>query len=317
MMNHTKHRMAMLFAGQGAQYPGMGKDLYEKSPAARAVFDMGERMRPGTLALTFDGDAAALSMTEHTQPSLFLTDLACARAATEAGVDPVCAAGFSLGEISALAFCGVLSDEDAFALVCRRGEVMAACAAAVPGGMAAVLKLSDEAVETLCTEYTAATGYRVYPVNYNSPGQIACAGEADGMDGFLAAVKAAGGRGVKLNVSGAFHTPFMVDAAAALRDMLDGMETCAPRIPLYANRTGKPYPADRAAIVDLICEQVMHSVRWKQAIMDMAECHRVDAFLEVGAGKTLCGLVGRTIPEARVLHLCDPHELDELKTFVE
>lgn len=300
-------KTAFLFAGQGAQYPGMGRSLYEASPAARAVFDMGERLRPGTLDLCFAGNAAALSLTENTQPCLFLTDLACARAAVEAGVTPVAAAGFSLGEIAALAFCGVLSDEDAFRLVCRRGEAMAACAAETPGGMAAILKLEDTVVEELCRG-----AGEVYPVNYNSPGQIACAGTVEGVDALIAAAKTAGGRAVRLNVSGAFHTPFMEKAGCVLREILSGMEIHAPQIPLYANRTACPYPAHREGIAVLISEQVCHSVLWKQTVLAL-DADGVETYLEVGAGKTLCGLVGRTLPGASVLHLGEADELDALK----
>ncbi len=302
-------KTAILFAGQGAQFPGMGRELYDSSPAARAVFDMGERLRPGTLDLCFAGDSATLSLTENTQPCLFLTDLACARTAVEAGVTPVAVAGFSLGEIAALAFAGVLSDEDAFRLVCRRGESMAACAAAHPGGMAAVLKLDDTAVEALC-----AAAREVWPVNYNAPGQVACAGAADEMDTFTAAVKAAGGRAMKLNVSGAFHTPYMAAAFATLAEVLADMDIHAPALPLYANRTASPYPTDRAGITALICEQVCHSVRWKHTLLAMAATG-IEAYLEVGAGKTLSGLVTRTLPGALTLHLGEPSELDSLSVL--
>ncbi len=299
-------KTAFLFAGQGSQFPGMGQDLYESSPAARAVFDMGERLRPGTLDLCFAGDAATLSLTENTQPCLFLMDLACARTAVEAGVIPTAAAGFSLGEIAALAFAGILSDEDAFRLVCRRGESMAACATEHPGGMAAVLKLEDEVIEALCTACR-----EVWPVNYNSPGQVACAGAADEMEVFAASVKAAGGRAMKLNVSGAFHTPYMESASATLADVLSGMAIHAPTIPLYANRTAAPYPSDRTAITTLICEQVCHSVRWKHTLHAMAAAG-IEAYLEVGAGKTLSGLVSRTLPGAVVFHLGESADMADL-----
>ncbi len=303
-------RTAFLFAGQGAQYPGMGQALYATSPAARAVFDMGEHRRPGTLSLCFEGEAATLAQTENTQPCLFLTDLACARAAEEAGLRATSVAGFSLGEIAALAFAGVLSDEDAFTLVCRRGEAMAACAAAMPGGMAAVLKLTDAEVEAICASLD-----RVYPVNYNAPGQVACAGAASDMEAFVRAVKEAGGRAMKLNVSGAFHTPFMQEASAVLRRTLADMEICAPRLPLYANRNACPYPDDRAGIVERICEQVCHSVRWRHTIEAMDAEQGIEAYIEMGAGRTLCGLVERTLPGATTLHLCEPDELDALRAY--
>lgn len=302
-------KTAFLFAGQGAQYPGMGRALYEASPAARAVFHMGETLRPGTLATCFEGDAETLSLTQNTQPCLFLCDLASAVAAEEAGVTPSFAAGFSLGEIAALAFAGVLSHEDAFTLVCRRGEAMAACAAAHPGGMAAVLKLEDRAVEALCESHG-----EVWPVNYNAPGQVACAGAARELEPFMASVKAAGGRALRLNVSGAFHTPYMAEASRVLAHTLEGMELHPPRIPLYANVTAAPYPAHREGMVALITEQVCHSVRWRQSVEALAAAG-AEVFLEVGAGKTLSGLVTRTLPAARVAHLSDPEELEELRAL--
>ncbi len=297
-------KTAFLFAGQGAQYSGMGKTLYDASPAARAVFDMGERLRPGTLALCFGTDDQALAETVNTQPCLFLTDLAAARAAVEAGVVAACAAGFSLGEIAALAFCGILSDEDAFRLVCLRAEAMAACAAAHPGGMVAVLKLTDSAVESLCAAHPS-----VWPVNINAPGQIACAGAGEALEAFADAVRSVGGRAMRLRVSGAFHTPFMQDASVVLRQALDGMPVNPPALPLYANRTAALYPADRTGITTLICEQVASRVCWRQTVEAMHTERGIDCFLEVGAGKTLCGLVSRILPGVDTRHLGEADEL--------
>ena len=140
-------KIAFLFAGQGAQYPGMGRELYESSPAARKVFDMAERLRPGTLEQCFFGTAEELSRTINTQPCLFAMDLACAEALKEAGIQADSCAGFSLGEVAACAFCGLLSYEDAFRLVCRRAELMDAAAGKHPGGMSAILKLDAETVQ--------------------------------------------------------------------------------------------------------------------------------------------------------------------------
>ena len=143
-------KTVFVFSGQGAQFPGMGKSLYENSEAARAVFDMAEEIRPGTKAQCFEGTKEELSVTINTQPCVFVTDLAAAAAAAEKGMMPDYAAGFSLGEIAALAFAGMLSYEEAFKLVCRRAEYMDEAANSEKGAMAAVMKLTPEKVEEIC-----------------------------------------------------------------------------------------------------------------------------------------------------------------------
>ena len=298
-------RIAYLFAGQGAQYPGMGKDLYDASPTSRALFDMGEALRPGTLAQCFSGTSEELNLTVNAQPCLFLTDLAAALALDEAtgGRADMCA-GFSLGEIAALAYAGVLSHEDAFRLVVRRGQAMDACSKATPGGMAAVLRLSPEQVEGLCAEFDG-----VFPVNYNCPGQIACAGRADAMDPFCDAVKAAGGRTVKIAVSGPFHTPYMAECSDVLRRQLASCEIHAPAIPLYANRTAQPYPADAAGITEQVALQCQNSVRWEETVRNM----NADIYVEVGAGKTLSGLCKKTLPEAAIYNVDTIAARDDVK----
>ena len=298
-------KIAFLFAGQGAQYVGMGRDLYESVPAAKEVFDLGESRRPGTLATCFEGPGEALTQTENTQPALFLVDLACARALSAAGVMPDAVAGFSLGEIPALAVTGILSDADAFDTVVLRGNTMQTCGERHPGGMAAVMKLPPEEVERI-----AATFNCIYPVNYNCPGQIACAGAAGEIDAFCDAVKAAGGRAVKLAVSGAFHTPFMADATDALRRHLSGLALSAPKIPLYSDYTADLYPGDSEKIAETIAEQASRSVRWETIIRRMADTG-IDTFIEVGAGATLSKLVSRTLTDVQILHVENAETLRE------
>ena len=298
-------KIAFLFAGQGAQYVGMGRDLYESVPAAKEVFDLGESRRPGTLATCFEGPGEALTQTENTQPALFLVDLACARALSAAGVMPDAVAGFSLGEIPALAFTGILSDADAFDTVVLRGNTMQTCGERHPGGMAAVMKLPPEEVERI-----AATFKCIYPVNYNCPGQIACAGAAGEIDAFCDAVKAAGGRAVKLAVSGEFHTPFMADATDALRRHLSGLALSAPKIPLYSDYTADLYPGDSEKIAETIAEQASRSVRWETIIRRMADTG-IDTFIEVGAGATLSKLVSRTLTDVQILHVENAETLRE------
>ena len=298
-------KIAFLFAGQGAQSVGMGKDLYDNNAAAKAVFDMGEELRPGSLKMCFEGPGEELTQTENTQPCLFLTDLACAMALDAAGIKADAAAGFSLGEIPALAYAGVLSQKDAFELVTLRGETMAACAKEHPGSMVAALKLDNAKVEEVCAGFE-----NVYPVNYNCPGQLSCAGAVEELDAFVDAIKAAGGRAVKLAVSGAFHTPFMADATKALKERLDGMTVSEPQFTLYANLTGEVYPEGTENITDTISKQASNSVRWESIIRDMA-ANGVDTFIEVGAGTTLSGLVKRTLTDVKVFNVCDTATLEE------
>ena len=215
------------------------------------------------------------------------------------------AAGFSLGELPALAFAGVLSDDDAFRLVTLRGQKMSECAAKHPGSMVAALKLDNAKVEEVCAGFK-----NVYPVNYNCPGQLSCAGAVEELDAFVDAVKAAGGRAVKLAVSGAFHTPFMAETTQALAAKLETMQVNAPEITLYSNLTGEVYPSQKEQIIETVSKQASNSVRWENTIRNMA-ADGVDTFIEVGAGTTLSGLVKRTLTDVRVFNVCDMATLEE------
>ena len=290
-------KIALLFSGQGAQYSGMGKELYDASPAAKAVFDLADSIRPGTSAQCFSASKEDLSLTINTQPCLYCVDLAAAEALREQGVRPDFVAGFSLGEIAALTFTGVLSPEEGFSLVCRRAAFMSEATAKTGGGMAAILKLSPEQVDSLCAGFS-----QVYPVNYNCPGQIAVAGEKNQLADLCRAVQEAGGKAVPLAVSGAFHSPFMDKAAEKMAQHLENVPVCAPHLPLYANLTADLYGSDDAGIRKNIAQQINHPVRW-QAILENMAAQGVTTFIEAGAGKTLTGLVKKTVPGAKAMHV--------------
>lgn len=277
-------KIAFLFAGQGAQYPGMGQDLYVNSPAAKEAFEMAEALRPGTLEMCFSGASESLNQTINTQPCLFIADLAAALAAREKGLRADGAAGFSLGELAAAAFCGMLSFEEAFKAVCRRAELMDEASKQNPGKMFAVLKLAAPQVEAVCQ------GLAAYPVNYNCPGQTVAASSLEAADGFCQAVKEAGGRAMPLKVSGAFHSPFMGGASGEFRKYLEGVALKAPALPLYANKTAQPYREEEAK--DTLAGQIASPVLWQKTIENMAQ-GGFDRFIEMGPGKTLSGLVSR------------------------
>ncbi len=297
-------KIAFVFSGQGAQYPGMGKELYDNSPAAKAVFDMADSIREGTSAQCFEGTKEELSVTVNTQPCVFTADLAAARAVLEKGIKPDFVAGFSLGEIAALAFSGMLSDEKAFKLVCKRGELMDKAAKENPGAMLAVLKLPADKIEEICEKYPD-----TYPVNYNSPAQTVVATKEENVDALVEEFSALKGRAKRLAVSGAFHSPFMARAAQGLMEYMESLDFKNPEIPVYSNYTAKPYEGDYKSLVKA---QVENPVRWQTIIENLAR-EGVDTIIEVGVGKTLTGLTGRINKDIKAVKVENSADLESLE----
>ncbi len=291
-------KIALVFSGQGAQYPGMGKELYECSAAARAVFEMADAIRPGTSQQCFTASKEELSQTINTQPCLFCVDLAAALAVCESGIVPDMAAGFSLGELAALAFSGILTHEQAFRLVCKRAQFMQNCAEEQQGAMLAVLGLQANQLEAICSGMQGA-----YPANYNCPGQTVVSCLASLVPALTEAVTQAGGKVMRLAVNGAFHSPFMAPAAKALAEELAALTPGQPTIPLYANATAQPYGP-----LSLAANQVDSPVLWQQTVEEM---HRQGAeiFIEAGPGKTLTGLIKKILSGPKLYQVQDEKSL--------
>lgn len=277
------------FPGQGAQSPGMGKDLYDNSAAAKAVFEEASDGAGLDIAqLCFDSDKETLARTENSQIAIFTHSMAALAALKEAGVTFRAAAGFSLGEYTALAATGVVSLADGVKIVAMRGRLMQRAADTTDGGMAAILGLADDAIEKACASVTSGI---VLPVNYNCPGQLVIAGERAALNDAIAACKAAGARrAVPLAVSGAFHTPLMAEAAAELKAYVTDFTFAAPTIPIYTNLDGGIL--DTSDLPAHLEKHMVSPVRWTQLVRHGMEAGLLSA-CEAGPGKTLTGFAGK------------------------
>ena len=289
-------KIAFVFSGQGDQYPGMGKDLYEKYPVAQKIYDLCEGIRPGTSAQCFEGAEDELKETKNTQPCLFAMELAAASVMMEKGIVPNAVAGFSLGEVVAATVSGTFDNETGFRLVCKRGELMQREAEKFDTSMAAVVKLTPEQVQEVCGKYSD-----VYPVNFNCPGQITVSGFSSQMADFFANVKAAGGRAIPLKVKGAFHSPFMKEAANAFAEELAQVEVKERTIMLYSNMTAKPYGEN---VVELLSKQICNPVQWEKSIRNMI-ADGVDTFIEIGPGKTLTNMIKKISTDVKAVSVIE------------
>ena len=284
-------KIAYLFSGQGAQYPGMMKDLYDAVPAARQIFDLADEALGRSISgLSFGGTQEELNLTHNTQPTVLAADLAAAAALSAHGVTPAAAAGFSLGEYAALAYAGVFSEREAFRLIQVRADAMQEAVAPGEGAMAAFVGASAKQVEDICAQVSG--GY-VTAANYNSPVQTVVSGSAAGVDEACAKAEAEGLRFVKLAVSAPFHCALMEPAAMKLKDEFANITFAEPHIPVYMNVDGKSAPGAQY-IPELLVRQAMSPVRWVQTLENM-QADGIDTFIECGPGKTLSGLVKKTL----------------------
>ena len=282
---------AYIFPGQGSQFPGMGKALYERSERARELMDKANDILGFSITeVMFGEDAEALKATRVTQPAIFIHSVVLALCS---GLEtPAMVAGHSLGEFSALAAAGAMEFEDALKLVAIRANAMQKCCEKVPGTMAAIIKLPTETIEQICASCTGI----VVPANYNSEGQVVISGEAKAVAEACARMKEAGAkRALPLAVSGAFHSPLMEPARLELAEAIDKTPFKTPQCPVYQNVTALP-SSDPAAIKENLLKQLTSPVRWTQTVRNMV-ADGADHFLEIGPGTVLQGLVHRIAPD--------------------
>ena len=300
-------KTAFLFSGQGAQYPGMMKDIAENCEDAKAVFETADQALGRSISrLCFEGTQEELNLTHNTQPCVLAVDLAAWKAIKAAGISADAVAGFSLGEYAALVAAGVISMKDVFPLIQKRADFMQEAVPVGKGAMAAVMELSAEEVEALCNE---TEGY-VIPANYNCPGQIVVSGESEAIDKLLEKAKDRKIRAMKLAVSAPFHCELMAPAAENLREPLTQTIFSAPQIPVYMNVDAKP-ETEAENIREKLVAQAMSPVRWEDTLRNMKEAG-IDTFIELGPGKTLSGFVKKTLgEEVRFFNVTDTETLEK------
>ncbi len=279
---------AYVFPGQGAQFPGMGKELYESSPEAKALMDKADDILGFNITnIMFNGTDEELRATRVTQPAIFIHSVALALC-TPGLEKPDMAGGHSLGEFSALVAAGAVGFEDGLRLVAVRAGEMQKCCEKVPGTMAAIIGLPNEKVEEVCAGIPGV----VIPANYNCDGQIVISGQKEAVLAACDALKAAGAkRALPLAVGGAFHSPLMEPARAELAKAIEATEVKAPRCPVYQNVTALP-ETDPVRIKDNLLKQLTSPVRWTQSVKNMLADGATE-FTELGPGTVLQGLVKR------------------------
>lgn len=288
-------KKAYVFPGQGAQYSGMGKDLYESNPKARTLFDKADEILGFKISeIMFGGTDEELKQTRVTQPAIFLHSVALAVALGEE-FQPDMVAGHSLGELSALTAAGALSFEDGLRLVSARAEAMQKACEIKPSTMAAVIALADDKVEEVCAGIDGV----VVAANFNCPGQVVISGEVESVQAACVALKEAGAkRALPLNVSGAFHSPMMEPARAELQKAIEATEFHAPRCAVYQNVDALPH-TDPVEIKQNLIAQLTSPVRWTQSVERMC-ADGATAFEELGPGQVLQGLIKKINKEVEV-----------------
>ncbi len=301
-------RTVFMFSGQGAQYAGMGKELYQKYSVAKKVFDCADDVLGYSIKEICFRDEAKLGETEFAQPAILTMSIAALEVLKEQGVRAEMAAGLSLGEYSAYVASGAMDFEEAVALVQKRGKFMAEAVPSGEGAMYAIIGLDTELVEEACKEAVQEGLGLAVPANYNAPGQIVIAGAAKAVEKAAALAKEKGAKmAVRLKVSGSFHTKMLQPAADRLGPELEKMHISPMKIPVFTNVDAKEVASEKD-IIPILTKQICCPVRFSDIIQNMHE-KGADTFIELGPGKALCGFVKRTLKGVTILNVEDESSL--------
>lgn len=299
-------KIGFLFAGQGSQHPGMGKDFYERYEAARRLYDSIDIDIP-VKELCFAGTQEQLNDTAIAQPCILATSSAITAVLSEKGIRADVAAGLSLGEYSALAYAGVFTPQEGAKLVRQRGKIMAAALPEGTSGMAAVLNTEESVIAEVCAEVKEIGVCEI--ANYNCPGQIVISGQKEAVAAASEKLKARGARRViPLQVSGAFHTSLLDEASVQLREVLDTYVFEQARIPVINNVSGK---AETRDLREVLQEQICHSVHFTQSLQTMIDMG-VELFIEIGPGHALSGFVRKTTKAIPVYNIDTAEDLEKV-----
>lgn len=302
-------KIAFLFPGQGSQFIGMGKELYEQVPAAKRLFDEAdETLETKLSSLIFEGDAKELTLTYNAQPALLTTSIAVLEKFKESGITPDFTAGHSLGEYSALVAAGAMSFKDAVYTVRKRGEFMNEAVPAGEGAMAAILGMDADALKQV-TDKVTEDGHLVQLANLNCPGQIVISGTAKGVELASEQAKENGAkRAIPLDVSGPFHSELMKPAAEKLKEVLDSCELKNADVPVISN-VSADVMTDKADIKEKLIEQLYSPVRFEETVNKLI-AEGVTTFIEIGPGKVLSGLVKKVNRRLKTIAVSDPETIE-------
>lgn len=304
-------KIAFIYPGQGAQKSFMGQDFYDRFPVCAAIFDKAEEVLDVSVKELCFGENPLLDQTQYTQPAMVTTCLGITAVLNDMGIYPEVTAGLSLGEYAAIAAAGGMDYTDAIRLVRQRGVYMEEAVPAGKGSMAAVLGMEAEAIEKVLEGFEDA-----FIANYNCPGQIVITGMKEGVEAASAALTEAGAkRCIPLQVSGPFHSVYLKEAGAKLRDYMSDVVFNELKIPYITNVTAT-YVSDKDTIPELLEKQVCSSVRWQQSVETMI-ADGVDTFIEIGPGKTLAGFIKKIDRDVKVINVSCVEDLESVRELMD